>query len=149
MSAPWSRISAWHSALTCKRVLRPDLRLLAMSATADGGRLSRLMAAEVIDSAGLMFPVKVEHQPRDIANIRDLSDAVARAIRAALSERQGDILAFLPGMPKSAAPNPPSTVAAPRSCRCTASLPQRTRTGRFAPVIPAASSSPLQSPRPR
>lgn len=84
--------------LDLQRVLRPDLRLLAMSATADGARLSGLMDAEVIESAGRMFPVTVEHQPRDIGHIRELPDAVARAIRAALAKHAGDILAFLPGM---------------------------------------------------
>jgi ATP-dependent helicase HrpB len=84
--------------LDLQRVLRPDLRLLAMSATADGARLAGLMDAEVIESAGRMFPVTVEHQPRDIGHIRDLSDAVARAIRAVLAKQDGDILAFLPGM---------------------------------------------------
>ena len=84
--------------LDLQRMLRPDLRLLAMSATADGARLSGLMDAEVIESAGRMFPVTVEHQPRDIGHIRDLPDAVARAIRAALAKHAGDILAFLPGM---------------------------------------------------
>ena len=84
--------------LDLQRQLRPDLRLLAMSATADGARLSGLMDADVIESAGRMYPVIVEHQPRDIGHIRELSDAVARAIRAALARHEGDILAFLPGM---------------------------------------------------
>ena len=84
--------------LDLQRVLRPDLRLLAMSATADGARLSGLMDAQVIESAGRMFPVTVQHQARDIAHIRDLPEAVARAIKAALVEHDGDILAFLPGM---------------------------------------------------
>jgi ATP-dependent helicase HrpB len=84
--------------LDLQRQLRPDLRLLAMSATADGARLSGLMNAEIVESAGRMFPVTVEHQKRDIPHIRDLSDAVARAIRSALADHVGDILAFLPGM---------------------------------------------------
>jgi ATP-dependent helicase HrpB len=84
--------------LDLQRMLRPDLRLLAMSATADGARLSGLMDAEIVESEGRMFPVTVEHQSRDIAHIRDLSDAVARAIRTALVKHEGDILAFLPGM---------------------------------------------------
>jgi ATP-dependent helicase HrpB len=84
--------------LDLQRMLRPDLRLLAMSATADGARLSGLMDAEVIESGGRMFPVAVEHQARDIVHIRDLPDAVARAIRTALTKHDGDILAFLPGM---------------------------------------------------
>jgi ATP-dependent helicase HrpB len=84
--------------LDLQRMLRPDLRLLAMSATADGARLSGLMEAQVIESAGRMFPVSIEHAPRDIAAPRDLADAVARAVRAALERYDGDILAFLPGM---------------------------------------------------
>jgi ATP-dependent helicase HrpB len=84
--------------LDLQRMLRPDLRLLAMSATADGARLSGLMQADVVESDGRVFPVTVEHQPRDIAHIRDLPDAVARAIRAALARHDSDILAFLPGM---------------------------------------------------
>jgi len=84
--------------LDLQRMLRPDLRLLAMSATADGARLSGLMDAAVVESAGRMFPVTIEHLPRDIASPRDLPDAVARAVRGALERHQGDILAFLPGM---------------------------------------------------
>jgi len=81
-----------------QRNLRPELRLLAMSATADGARLGPLLDAEVIESAGRMFPVTVTHAARDIVQPRDLADAMARAVRAALAEHTGDILAFLPGM---------------------------------------------------
>jgi ATP-dependent helicase HrpB len=85
-----------------QRVLRPDLRLLAMSATIDAGRLAALLGApadaDVIESAGRMFPVTVIHAARDIAQPRDLPEALARAVRAALAEHTGDVLAFLPGM---------------------------------------------------
>ena len=84
--------------LDLQRVLRPELRLVAMSATADGARLAGLMDAEVIESAGRMFPVAISHAPRDIPGPRELPDAMARAVRAALAEHDGDILAFLPGM---------------------------------------------------
>ena len=84
--------------LDLQRQLRPELRLLAMSATADGARLSALMHAPVIESTGRMFPVTVEHTMRDIASPRDLPAAVAAAIRGALQQHEGDILAFLPGM---------------------------------------------------
>ena len=84
--------------LDAQKLLRPDLRLLAMSATLDGARLSALMSAPVVESAGRMHPVEVRHQPRDLAHIRDLPDAMARAIRAVLAEAPGDVLAFLPGM---------------------------------------------------
>jgi len=84
--------------LDLQRQLRPDLRLLAMSATADGARLSGLMNAEIIESAGRQHPVTIEHSKTDIPHIRDLPDAVARAIKTALTRHEGDILAFLPGM---------------------------------------------------
>lgn len=84
--------------LDLQRGLRPELRLLAMSATADGARLGPLLQAEVIESAGRAHPVAVAHAGRDIVHVRDLSDAMARAIRAALAQHEGDLLAFLPGM---------------------------------------------------
>ncbi len=84
--------------LDLQRQLRPELRLLAMSATADGARLSALMDAPVIESAGRMFPVAVEHAKRDLASPRDLPGAVASAVHDALAAHGGDILAFLPGM---------------------------------------------------
>ncbi len=84
--------------LDAQRLLRPDLRLLAMSATLDGARLSALMDAPVIESAGRLHPVELRHQPRDLAHIRDLPEAMARAIRSVLGEAGGDVLAFLPGL---------------------------------------------------
>ena len=84
--------------LDAQAMLRPDLRLLAMSATLDGARLSVLMNAPIVESAGRMHPVEVRHAARDLADPRDLPGAMARAIRAALAEAPGDILAFLPGM---------------------------------------------------
>ncbi len=84
--------------LDLQRQLRPELRLLAMSATADGARLASLMDAPVVESAGRMFPVSIRHNRRDIASPRDLPAAVAAAVREALAEETGDILAFLPGM---------------------------------------------------
>ncbi|MBB2202929.1 ATP-dependent helicase HrpB [Gluconacetobacter tumulisoli] len=84
--------------LDLQRSLRPDLRLVAMSATMDGAALATLMDAPLIESAGRMFPVEIRHAPRDIPHLRDLPDAMARTIRAALAEHAGDILAFLPGV---------------------------------------------------
>ena len=84
--------------LELQRDFRPELRLVAMSATADQARLAELMNAEAIESLGRMFPVDIRHAKRDIATVRDLPDAMARAVREALAEHHGDILAFLPGM---------------------------------------------------
>jgi ATP-dependent helicase HrpB len=84
--------------LDLQRGLRPELRLLAMSATADGARLATLMAATVVQSEGRAHPVDIRHSARDLAAARDIPDAVARAVREALERHPGDILAFLPGM---------------------------------------------------
>jgi ATP-dependent helicase HrpB len=84
--------------LDLQREFRPELRLLAMSATADGARLAWLLDAPVIESAGRAHEVEIRHAARDVPHIRDLPAAMARAIRDALAECDGDILAFLPGM---------------------------------------------------
>jgi ATP-dependent helicase HrpB len=84
--------------LDLQRGLRPELRILAMSATADTGPLAVLLDAPVIESDGRMHPVEIRHVPRDIPTARELPEAAAKAIRDALAAHQGDILVFLPGM---------------------------------------------------
>ncbi len=84
--------------LDLQRGLRPELRLLAMSATADGARLGPLLDAEIVESLGRQYPVEQRHAARDIADSRDLPATMAAAVRAALASERGDILAFLPGM---------------------------------------------------
>ena len=84
--------------LDIQRALRPELRLLAMSATLDGGAFAGLLGeAAVIESLGRAFPVEVKHRPRDLKDSRELPEAMAGAIRDALREHPGDVLAFLPG----------------------------------------------------
>jgi ATP-dependent helicase HrpB len=84
--------------LDMQRALRPDLRLLAMSATLDVSRFVALLGdAPLIESLGRAFPVQVEHRPRDLKDSRDLPEAMAGAIREALQRYPGDVLAFLPG----------------------------------------------------
>jgi ATP-dependent helicase HrpB len=79
--------------------LRPELRLVAMSATLDGAAFSRLLGdAPVIESAGRMFPVRIEWALRDLPNPRELPEAAARAAQRALAASAGDVLVFLPGM---------------------------------------------------
>jgi ATP-dependent helicase HrpB len=84
--------------LDLQRTLRPELRILAMSATAEGEKFARQLAAPVIESAGKLFPITVEHSRRDIPTARELPEAAARAVRDALVAHTGDILVFLPGM---------------------------------------------------
>jgi ATP-dependent helicase HrpB len=84
--------------LDLQRTLRPELFILAMSATADTGPLAKLLDAPVIESDGRMHPVTVQHVPRDIPTAKELPEAAAKAVRDALAAHQGDILVFLPGM---------------------------------------------------
>ncbi|GAB3594400.1 ATP-dependent helicase HrpB [Acetobacter peroxydans] len=83
--------------LDLQRSLRPDLRLVAMSATAETERLSTLMNAPVFTSSGRMHALTVHHATKDIATLRDIPAATAAGVRRALAETEGDILVFLPG----------------------------------------------------
>lgn len=83
--------------LDIQRNLRPELRLVAMSATLDGAGFSTLLEAPVIESKGRAFPVQVSHRLRELADARELPEAMANTIRDALRAHPGDVLAFLPG----------------------------------------------------
>ncbi len=83
-------------ALDAQAALRPDLRLVAMSATLDGVRFARLMDAPVFESAGKSHPLALRHVGRR-AEAR-IEDEMAATIRRVLAGEEGDILAFLPGV---------------------------------------------------
>ena len=77
-------------------LLRPDLRIVLMSATIDTTALCRELDAPLLESAGRMFPVEVRHTPEE-ATAQDVAERVAHWVRTALREQAGDVLAFLPG----------------------------------------------------
>src|SRR5271154_1922066 len=77
-------------------VLRPDLKLLVMSATLDPAPVAVLLDdAPIIESLGGMYPVETRYLGRDPA-LR-LEDQVVRAVQKALAEETGSLLVFLPG----------------------------------------------------
>ncbi|MFE0016497.1 ATP-dependent helicase HrpB [Mesorhizobium sp. NPDC059054] len=83
-------------ALDVQGALRPDLRLLVMSATLDGARVAKLLSgAPVIESEGRSFPVEIRYDERPAG--LPIEDAAAKAVRNALAEESGSVLAFLPG----------------------------------------------------
>lgn len=85
--------------LHTQRLVRPELRILVMSATLDATVLrERLGGAPVVTCAGQQFPVETRYRPRP-REIR-VEAAVASAVREALHEHEGDILVFLPGAPE-------------------------------------------------
>ncbi|MBL8908129.1 MAG: ATP-dependent helicase HrpB [Rhizobiales bacterium] len=82
--------------LDARHGLRPDLKMLVMSATLDSARLSEFLGgAPVVDAPGRIFPVETIYGARAVA--KALAEPVARAIAAALREQTGSVLAFLPG----------------------------------------------------
>lgn len=85
-------------ALEAQASLRPDLRLVVMSATLDGAAIARLMpGARRLTSEGRAFPVTTIHLGDD-SSTTWIEKQMAAAIRRALKEAPGDILAFLPGL---------------------------------------------------
>jgi len=84
-------------ALDAASAFRPDLRLLAMSATLDIDRFQKLLGdPPTIVSEGKSFPLAIHYAGRD-ATAR-IEPQMASAIRAALAEHPGSLLAFLPGV---------------------------------------------------
>lgn len=76
--------------------LRPELKIMVMSATLDLGPLSRLLDnAPVVSSEGRCFAVEMKYL--DDSGRARLSQRMAAAVVRALNETEGDILAFLPG----------------------------------------------------
>jgi len=92
-------------ALDAQAVLRPDLRLLVMSATLDAAAVGEWLKAPVIQSEGRMFPVETFYlSPAEVAAAGQrpserLVKLVPKAIRTALTKHDaGDVLVFLPGL---------------------------------------------------
>lgn len=94
--------------LDVQRSFRPELRLLAMSATLDAGLFTDRLHAPLIESAGQAYPVAVKHGPdvlvgsargaRQVKSGASLPEAAAAAIVRAWAEEEGSILVFLPGV---------------------------------------------------
>jgi ATP-dependent helicase HrpB len=92
-------------ALDAQAVLRPDLRILVMSATLDAVTIGKWLDAPVITSEGRQYPVETHYLPTsEVAAAGNrpserLSSLVPKAIRKVLTEQpDGDVLVFLPGM---------------------------------------------------
>ncbi|HEY0894938.1 MAG TPA: ATP-dependent helicase HrpB, partial [Sphingobacteriaceae bacterium] len=76
-------------------VLRPDLRILVMSATLDVDQLAKMLAVPVIEGKGKMYPVELIYTGEQ--DLQQIPGLCARTIGKAVNEREGDLLAFLPG----------------------------------------------------
>ncbi|MFC5032752.1 ATP-dependent helicase HrpB [Streptomyces sp. So13.3] len=97
--------------LDVRAALRPELRVVAASATTDTAAWAALVggedgAAPVVEAQGILHPVAVEWAP-PVRPVRPphgmrvdpaLLEHVAAVVRRALREKEGDVLCFLPGV---------------------------------------------------
>ena len=84
--------------LEMRAALRPDLRLIVMSATLDAAPVAALMGdAPMLTAEGRVFPVETRWLERPLATGMRLPQAVAGQVLAALAESEGGVLVFLPG----------------------------------------------------
>ncbi|MFE5958437.1 ATP-dependent helicase HrpB [Streptomyces rubiginosohelvolus] len=93
--------------LDVREAIRPDLRLVAASATTDAEGWARLLGdAPVVEAEGVSYPVEVlwappvrpVKPPHEMRVDPALLTHVAATVRRALAEREGDVLCFLPGV---------------------------------------------------
>ncbi|MFE7535926.1 ATP-dependent helicase HrpB [Streptomyces rhizosphaericola] len=93
--------------LDVREAIRPDLRLVAASATTDAEGWARLLGdAPVVEAEGVAHPVEVVwapparpvKPPHGMRVDPALLTHVAATVRRALAEREGDVLCFLPGV---------------------------------------------------
>lgn len=76
-------------------VLRPDLRILIMSATLNMPDLVSLLDAPVVQSEGRQYPIDLIYT--DLNDERMMAETTAQTVVRALKEKEGDVLVFLPG----------------------------------------------------
>ncbi len=80
-----------------QQTIRPDLRIIVMSATLAAEPVARLLGnAPVIDVPGKIFPVEIRYQRR--RNLGELEQQISDAAEEAIAQTTGHILVFLPGV---------------------------------------------------
>lgn len=85
-----------------QEIIRPDLKIVIMSATIDASNICAALKAPLIESEGRMFPVEINYSTTETDrhfpySSSSIASATASAIVKAHGEHEGDILAFLPG----------------------------------------------------
>lgn len=78
-----------------QQILRPDLRIVIMSATLNMPALAALLQAPVVVSDGRQYPVDVIYS--GAADMRLLPELATRQVLDATRSHEGDVLVFLPG----------------------------------------------------
>jgi ATP-dependent helicase HrpB len=82
--------------LQLQQVMRPDLKLVIMSATLDAEKLKNVLGdVPVVTSEGKIFPVTTHYKPFPETEL--LPSAIMQTVKQALQQHEGDVLVFLPG----------------------------------------------------
>ena len=79
-----------------QEIIRPDLKIVIMSATIDACGICAALNAPLIESDGRMFPVELHYADED-TDPRDIAAVAASTTIEAYKKHEGDILVFLPG----------------------------------------------------
>ena len=79
-----------------QEIIRPDLKVVIMSATIDACGICAALKAPLIESEGRMFPVELHYADED-TDPRDIAAVAASTTIEAYKKHEGDILVFLPG----------------------------------------------------
>lgn len=79
-----------------QQIIRPDLRIVIMSATIDATSICQALHAPLIESQGKMYDVETIYADEDVSRY-EVAQAMAATILKAHRQHEGDILAFLPG----------------------------------------------------
>ena len=79
-----------------QQIIRPDLKVVIMSATIDACGICAALKAPLIESEGRMFPVELHYADED-TDPRDIAAVAASTTIEAYKKHEGDILVFLPG----------------------------------------------------
>ena len=79
-----------------QQIIRPDMKVVIMSATIDASNICATLQAPIIESEGRMFPVELHYADKD-TDPRDIAAAAASTTIEAYKKYEGDILVFLPG----------------------------------------------------
>ncbi len=132
-----------------RQIIRPDLRIVIMSATIDAANICQALGAELVESEGRMFPVEVHNVPIEppMQTVQEVAEAVAHQVREALHKHDGDILAFLPGeaeirrcqellQPLAFAPDNPPLAATTPNRSLAAIVPDGSSSGSTTPTRP-------------
>ncbi|MFO0975303.1 MAG: ATP-dependent helicase C-terminal domain-containing protein [Planctomycetaceae bacterium] len=80
-----------------QQTVRPDLKIVVMSATMEPGPIANwLEGCPIVESQGRLFPVRTEYLRR--VDRQSLQELVTSGVETALERTDGDVLVFLPGV---------------------------------------------------